>query len=229
MRDLMKLKIHGDITPILELEPLPKSVRRPKATEAEARALDQKVIQTLEVMRSSWLRLGSLIQKVIDTRAFEPLGFRTMKDWMDARLGKSMSTAYSALRSVRALKGIPEQKLERIPERNAYHLTRLPETERQSDRWVEKAATLPTKEFKDEVETELERKTGLAREEFRAFSVALPEPVYDSLCAAEEKIAGALIIDIETKPGSRILVWEALAQWILQTDEETIKIQTEGS
>jgi hypothetical protein len=224
----MELTIGSDRTPILELDCLPKPVRRPKATEAEAQALDQEVIQTLKTMRSSWLRLGSLIQKVIDTRAFEPLGFRTMKDWMDSRLGKSMSSAYSALRSVRALNGIPQQKLERIPERNAYHLTRLPETERQSDKWVEKAATLPTKEFKDEVETELERKTGLAREEFRTFSVALPEPVYDSLCAAEEKIARALTIDIETRPGSRILVWEALALWILQTDEDTIRVQTEG-
>lgn len=114
----MELTIGSDRTPILELDPLPKPVRRSKATEAEAQALDKEVIQTLKLMKSSWLRLGSLIQKVIDTRAFEPLGFRTMKDWMDARLGKSMSTAYSALRSVRALKGISEQQLERVSERN---------------------------------------------------------------------------------------------------------------
>ncbi len=225
----MKLKIAPNRTPILELDPLPKPVRRPKATEAAAQALDQEVIQILKVMRSSWLRLGSLIQKVIDTRAFEPLGFRTMKDWMDARLGKSMSTAYSALRSVRALKGIPEQKLERITERNAHLLTRLPEGQRRSDMWIEKAATLSTKEFKEEVETEIERKTGLLQEEFRTFSLPLPKPVYESPCAAEEKVARALSIDIEAKPGSRILVWEALAQWILQTDEDTIKLQTEGA
>jgi hypothetical protein len=105
----------------------------------------------------------------------------------------------------------------------------LPETERQSDRWIEKAATLPTKEFKDEVETELERKTDMPREKFKTFSVALPEPVYDNLREAEEKLARSLNLDIEMKPGSRILVWEALAQWILQTDEETIKVQTEGA
>jgi hypothetical protein len=225
----MNLTTQQAATPILELGRLPKPMRRPKATEAEARVLDQEVIQTLKTMRSSWLRLGSLIQKVIDTRAFEPLGFRTMKDWMDARLGKSMSTAYSALRSVRALKGIPEQKLERIPERNAHLLTRLPETERKSDGCIEKAATLPTKEFKEEVETELERKTGLPRDRFKTFSVALPEAVYDNVSEAERKIARSLSIDIETKPASRILVWEALAQWILQTDEETIKLQSEGA
>ena len=79
----MELTIGSDRTPILELDPLPKPVRRPKATEAEAQVLDKEAIQTLKVMKSSWLRLGSLIQKVIDTRAFEALGFRTMKDWMD--------------------------------------------------------------------------------------------------------------------------------------------------
>lgn len=215
-------------TPILESITLPKPVPRPKATEAEAQALDQEVIQTLKVMRSSWLRLGSLIQKVIDTRAFEPLGFRTMKDWMDARLGKSMSTAYSALRSVRALKGIPEQKLERIPERNAHLLTRLPEALRRSDPWIEKAATLPTKEFKEDVETELEKKTGLPREKFKTFSIALPESVYEDMYKMERRVALVLSIDIETNLGNRIQVWEALIQSILQTDEQVLKIQIEG-
>jgi len=45
---------------------------------------------------------------------------------------------------------------------------------------------------------------------------------------AEKKIAWSLGIDIETKPGNRIQVWEAFAQWILQTDEQTIRTQTEG-
>jgi hypothetical protein len=65
----MNLTTQHAATPILESITLPKPVRRPKASEAEAQALDQEVIQTLKVMRSSWLRLGSLIQKVIDTRA----------------------------------------------------------------------------------------------------------------------------------------------------------------
>jgi hypothetical protein len=225
----MELTIGPDRSAILELDRLPKPVRRPKATEAQAQALDQEIVQIIKVMRSSWLRLGSLIQKVIDTRAFEALGFRTMKDWMDARLGKSTSTAYSALRSVRALKGIPEQKLERIPERNAHHLTRLPERERQSETWIERAATLPTREFKEEVEAELEKETSLPREKFRTFSVALPESVYHNMCDAEKKLARSLSLDIETQPGNRIQVWEAFSQWILQTDEQTIREQTEGT
>jgi hypothetical protein len=68
----------------------------------------------------------------------------------------------------------------------------------------------------------------LLRENFKTFSIALPEKVYESVCEAEKKLARSLKIDIETTPGNRITVWEALSEWILQTDEETIRIQTEG-
>jgi hypothetical protein len=48
------------------------------------------------------------------------------------------------------------------------------------------------------------------------------------MCEAERKLARSLGIDIETNPGTRVQLWEAFSQWILQTDEETIKVQTEG-
>jgi hypothetical protein len=215
-------------TPILELANLPKPVRLTKATRTEAEAMDEAVVRIVGEIRSNWLRLGSLIQRMIDTRAFEPLGFANMHSWMTARLGESMASAFSALRSVRALRGVPEEKLKRIGERNAHMLTCLPERERKSGEWLEKAATLPTKEFKQEVQIALEQKTGLSKERFKTFSVALPEAVYDYVCEAERKLARSLGIDTETNPGNRIQVWEAWAQWILQTDEETIKVQTEG-
>jgi hypothetical protein len=190
--------------------------------------MDAEVVRIVAGIMSSWLRLGSLIQRMIDSRAYEALGFRHMHAWMNARLGDSLSNAFSALRSVRALKGIPEEKLKRIGERNAHILTYLPEKERKSDEWLNKAASLPVKDFKHEVKTFQRQKSGLAPENFKTFSVALPEAVYDNVCEAEKKIARSLGIDIETKPGSRIQVWEAFAQWILQTDEDTIKVQTEG-
>jgi hypothetical protein len=107
-------------------------------------------------------------------------------------------------------------------------LTYLPEKDRKSDEWIEKAATLPTKDFKCVVKAAVEKKTGLPQEGFRTWSIALPEAVYESMREAERKLARSLGIDIEAKPGSRILVWEAFSQWILQTDDDTIKIQTEG-
>jgi hypothetical protein len=213
----------------LELAKLPKPVRRPKATKAEAEAMDKEVVRIVGEIRSNWLRLGRLVQRFMKTQAFEALGFPNVHAWMTSRLGESLSHAFSALRSVRVLEGVPEEKLKRIGERNAHALTYLPEKERKSEEWLEKAATLPTKEFRQEVETTIEKKTGFAREGFKTFSVALPEKVYESLCEAEKKLAWVLVVDIEAKPASRILVWEALAQWILLTDEETIKTHTQGT
>ncbi|MGB2890660.1 MAG: hypothetical protein WBC04_23455 [Candidatus Acidiferrales bacterium] len=107
-------------------------------------------------------------------------------------------------------------------------LTYLSEKDRKSDEWIEKAATLPAKDFKHVVRAALEKKTGLPQERFKTWSIALPEAVYESMCEAKKKLARSLGFDIEVKPGSRIQVWEALTQWILQTDEQTIKVQTEG-
>jgi hypothetical protein len=173
--------------------------------------------------------LLDLIQKIMRTRAFEALGFPNVHAWMTARFGESLASACSAVHSVRALERVPEEKLKRIGERNAHMLTYLHAKERKTGPWIEKAAKLPTKEFKREVETALEKKTGLPQETFKTWSIARPEKVNEKMCAAEKKLAGSLGIDIETKPGLRIQVWEAWTQWILlQTDEQMIKVQTEG-
>jgi hypothetical protein len=224
----MNAKTQSDRTPILELPRLSKPVGRPKATEAEASALDKEVIRIVGQMRSNWLRLGLLVQRIIDTQAFEALGFPNMHAWMNVRLGESMSSAFSALRSVRALRGVPEEKLNQIGERNANTLSYLPEKVRKSDEWLDKAAKLPTKQFKQEAKALIENNTGIQGEKFKTFSVALPESVYEMMLAAEKKIARSLDMDIETRPGLRVTLWEAWAQWILQTDEQTIKAQTEG-
>jgi hypothetical protein len=215
-------------TPILELARLARPARGPKATKAEAEAMDREVVRVVGEIRSNWLRLGRLVRKVMVTQAWEVLGFPNVHAWMKDRFGESLSNAFSAMRSVRALEGVPEEKLRRIGERNAHALTHLPEKDRRSEEWLQKAATLPTTMFKQEVRMAIEKKTGFRSERFKTFSVALPEKVYESLCAAEKKLASSLGIDIETKPASRILVWEALAQWILLTDEETIQTQTQG-
>jgi hypothetical protein len=191
--------------------------------------MDKEVVRIVGDIRSNWLRLGLLVQKFMVTQAYEALGFPNVHTWMKARFGDSLSGMFSALRSVRALEGVSDEMLTRIGERNAHMLTYLPEKERKSEEWLEKAATFPTKEFKHQVETALVQKTGLPRDKFKTWSIALPEAVYESMCEAEKKLAWSLGLDIKTKPGLRIQVWEAWTQWILlQTDEEIIKVQTEG-
>src|SRR5690348_6950815 len=95
-------------------------------SKAEAEAMDKEIAQLVAQMRSGWLRLGKLIQRMIDARAYEALGFRNMHSWMNARLGPSLASAFSTVRSVRALEGVPEEKLQQIGQRNAHMLTYLP-------------------------------------------------------------------------------------------------------
>lgn len=221
------MKIQKHRPPILELAKFPKPVRRPKATLAEANAMDQEAVRIIAEIKSGWLRLGILIEKMIKTRAFETLGFPSMHCWMTKRLGESMSGAYSALRSVRALRGIPEAKLEKIGECNAHTLTRLPEKERKSDEWIEKAANLPTKEFVAQVDVAIEKKAGLPTERFRFWGEAVPESVAQKLDEMLEKIGNVLVLDV-TLRSERIMALEALAATILNTPDEQLKAETEG-
>src|SRR5258707_399667 len=118
---------------MLELPRLSKPMRRSKATAAEAKAMDKEAVRIAAEMRAGWLRLGLLIHKMIDSQAYEALGFPNMHAWMTSRLGESLSNVFSALPSVRALEGVPEEKLNLIGERNAHMLTYLPAKECKSE------------------------------------------------------------------------------------------------
>jgi hypothetical protein len=203
-------------------------MHRPKATEAEANAMDREAVRIAAEMRSGWLRLGTLIQEIAETRAFETLGYTSMHSWMTNRLGESMSGAYSALRSVRALRGVSEAKLEKIGERNAHTLTRLPEKERKKDEWIQKAANLPERQLKAEVDAVIERKTGMPKERFRYWGEAVPESVADKLDEMMAKIGRVLQVDVSERSG-RITALEALAATILNTPDEQLQAETEGS
>ncbi len=93
------MKNPADRTPILELAKFPKPVRRLKATLAEAKAMDQEAVRIIAEVKSGWLRLGILIDKMIKTRAVETLGFPSMHSWMTQRFGESLSLAIFAIGS----------------------------------------------------------------------------------------------------------------------------------
>jgi len=197
------------------------------ATEAEARAIDDEVVRILGEMKCGWLRLGLLIQKVIDTQAFVALGFPSMHSWMTARLGGSMSNAFAALKTVRALSGVPESQLESIGSRNAQVLIRLPEKERKSEEWIKKASTLPERELRAEVDAAIEKRTGMPKERFRYWGEAVPESLAQKLDEMLAKICKVLEVDLIETSG-RITALEALAAMILNTPDEILRTETEG-
>ncbi len=206
---------------------LQHSRRRP-ATKQEAQSLDREALQIIKAMKTSWLSLGLVVKKMIETRAFEQLGFRSMRAWMESRLGEQIASAYQSLRAVRALDGVPESKLEQIGTRNAQVLTRLPEKERKSEEWIEKASKLPERALRAEVDAVIEKKTGMPKEKFRFWGEPVPESVAQKLDEMMTKIGRVLELDVSERPG-RITALEALAATILNTPDEQLKAETEGN
>jgi hypothetical protein len=197
------------------------------ATTEEAQSLDREATQLIKAMKRSWLSLGLVVNRMSETRAFEQLGFKSLRMWMDSRLGEQVASAYQALRSVRALAGVPESKLEKIGTRNAQVLVRLPEKERKSDEWIEKAAKLPERELKAEVDAAIEKKTHMPKEKFRFWGEPVPESVAQKLDEMMTKIGRVLQLDVSERPG-RITALEALAATILNTSDEQLKAEIEG-
>lgn len=197
------------------------------ATKEEAKDLDHEAIQIFKEMKRSWLSLGLVMKRVSETQAYEQLGFRSMRAWMGSRFGEQMASAYQAMRAVKALDGVPESKLEKIGTRNAQVLVRLPEEERKSDQWIEKAAKLPERELRAEVDALIEGKTHMPKEKFRFWGEAVPESVAEKLDEMMTKIGRVLEVDVSERPG-RITALEALAATILNTTEEQLKTEIEG-
>jgi hypothetical protein len=201
---------------------------RPRlATNEEAVGLDREATQIFKEMKRSWLSLGLVMKRVSETQAYEQLGFRSMRAWMESRFAEQVASAYQAMRAVRALEGVPESKLEKIGTRNAQVLVRLPDKERKSDEWIEKAANLPERELRAEVDALIEGKTQMPKEKFRFWGEPVPESVAEKLDEMMTKIGRVLQGDVSERPG-RITALEALAATILTTPEEQLKVEIEG-
>ena len=198
------------------------------ATKEEAKDLDRKATQIIKEMKRSWLSLGLVMKRVSETQAYEQLGFRSMRAWMESRFGEQVASAYQAMRAVKALDGVHESKLEKIGTRNAQVLVRLPEKVRKSDAWIDKAATLPERELRAEVDALIEGKTHMPKEKFRHWGEAVPESVAQKLDEMMTKIGRVLEVDVSERSG-RITALEALAATILNTPDEQLKVETVGN
>jgi hypothetical protein len=177
-------------------------------------------------IRKSWVRLGREVAESVDLRVPAKLGMN-MRDWMAQTFEDGKTKIFRELQSYRALAGVPEKQLEAIAEGNAHELTRLPEVERKSPEWVEKAVDMPAAEFREAVTVALEKK-GVPREEMRTFAVIVSKSIYDEMQAAERKIAKMCSLDIEAKPGLRMICWSNIASLVNTTEESHLVIEMEG-
>jgi hypothetical protein len=211
------------------LEPsLAKTTHHSDASKKEAIELSVRVQEGVQHIEKSWWSLASLVDECLKRHVPAAMGMNA-KAWMEKYLEGSLTDTFRKLRIFRRLAGVPRERIEAMKQANAEALCRLPERERISPEWVEKATTTPTKEFREQVDQRLEAK-GVTRERFIRWTVDVPESLYERLDEAEKKVASALTIDIETQRGSRFLVWEAIAALIndSQLSVEQLKEEIEG-
>jgi hypothetical protein len=207
---------------------IPKPVRVPQATRAQAEDATKRVTAAWREMETDWWDFVRLVSDSLDKRVPAALGL-TAQRWLEKTLPGGTSKLWRALRVARELKGVPEQRLRRLTEGNAWNLARLPESMRKSPGWIARATDMPNKDFAEEVKRTLV-KNGIpgADEPFATLTVRLPQAVYDRWEAAVEKIARIFELDIEGTPGLRIQVYERLAELVHGISEEALKNAIEG-
>jgi hypothetical protein len=206
--------------PVASLE---KPRRQIEASKKEAVELSADVQARVKSIEKSWWGLARLVDICLKRHVPAALGMNA-KQWMEKYLEGSLSDAFRKLRIFRSLAGAPDEKIQEMPERNAYELCRLPEAQRKSPEWVDQATKLPVAQFKDRVDEALEKR-GIAREKFGDFYLKAPVDVIEELQAAEAKVAKILSLDIETRPGLRIQVWSAIAALVNTTEEKALLVE----
>lgn len=207
-----------------------KAVKR-EITKAEAQCRTAKHKRDFSAIEKSWFSLGKEVAESVRLQVPAKLGMN-MRAWLDQTFSASSSHIFRQLQNLRALDGVPEAKLERMPEGNAHELaTKLPEKMRKSPEMVEKAINLPPAEFKREVAAIRHDKFGITPSKYRTFAVCVPIEVYEFLKEAEAKMARVLQLDLEDEDArakNLMTVWECIAQLVNSTDEAWLKVETEG-
>jgi hypothetical protein len=211
------------------IQPIKKrsNVRLKEASKDEAKTLTKTVQTKVKAIERGWWSLAKLVDTCLKRHVPAALGMNA-HTWLHTYMEGSLSDAFRKLRIVRALAGVPEQKIVAMKERNAYELCRLPEKERKSAEWVNKATRLPVEEFKEEVAHVLEKK-GITREPMTDFYVRLTQSAHDNVVEpAMQKAARLLSIDLEQKPQLLVEVFEKICLFVLTTEDERFLIETEG-
>lgn len=147
----------------------------------------------------------------------------TAREWMRYTFKESVAKVYRSISVSEKLKELPEGEICALSEGNAYELTRLPEKVRYEPKFLKAAKELPNDKFRKVVVAELTSRSipeDEATEWLRfKWSVTLIESAHDM----EKKVARALGIDIEAKPGTIQTVWEAVIQHINSLTDADIR------
>jgi len=207
-------------------------MRNPKTVSLSVRTAQWRtraVIKQVRTTEIAWVRLGRMIDKCLrdNVPASLEMNAATWIEHVCNEGGSSVQKGWRALRITRAFSSLSEKKIAQIPETNAYEMTHLPEKQRTSKEWLDKAQTLTKTRFKEEVDSALEKK-GIQRQEFITLRASMPRAVYEKFEQAIQKMAKVCGIDILESEGRRIMVYERIADLVLGINEDTLKTAVEG-
>lgn len=202
----------------------PKPTVVTMATEREAREATEAIRTLADSVGLSYWKLGAAVREGIQRQYAKALGVN-VKEWMLTCVngkGNSIAKIYRAIKIVSALPNLAAEDLAKLSEGNAYALTQLPQSKRESAEWIEKAKTLETAQFKAEVDKALGRST--EKEEWYQPWARLPlttQVIYDELI---KKLGEEVFqVDLEREPQKLVMITEMVIVMLHQTPAEALR------
>lgn len=213
--------------PVSEQTPATGVVKVTMASEREAKTITERLVLAFRSFTQAWWEMGQRVKEALDREVPAALG-KNAHEWMVEVFGETASVAkiQRSLRIARALEKLPVEQVKQLTEGKAYLLTQLKPKDREE--FLGAAITVTNKEFEQMVENKREE-YGIPPSEKEVFVVLkLPETVAAAFEAAIRKFARLFELDIDLKPGLRVEVVERVAQFINDTPDERLVIETEG-
>jgi hypothetical protein len=127
---------------------------------------DARMKELEERSVAAWSEMAEIAQLVHDNREWEVLGCTSFNDWLETSAPRSRALIYDHMKLLKCLNSdIPQTELRQMRPETAKVLRYLPSKMRKDPKVLEKAKTLPAKEFTRQIQTEapelhIERRLG---------------------------------------------------------------------
>jgi len=97
-----------------------------------AQQLDKEADELARIIGRAWIRVAKLCQECRQQRFYKELGYERFGDWVEAKFGRSRSTAYAGMHAIEELcaGGMDETEIESLTLANAIVLSKVPTSRR---------------------------------------------------------------------------------------------------
>ena len=97
-----------------------------------AQQLDKEADRLARIIGRAWIRVAQLCQECREQRYYKELGYERFGDWVEAKFGRSRSTAYAGMHAIEELcaGGMDETEIESLTLANAIVLSKVPTSRR---------------------------------------------------------------------------------------------------